>query len=87
MLLNLQVVRNVEQILQIPESAVIPIENDHFVFVIEAGKAIKKQLEIGRRSHGFIEVIGGIEAGTEVVIEGALKLRDGTSVNVLGSES
>ncbi|AZQ85573.1 efflux RND transporter periplasmic adaptor subunit [Colwellia sp. Arc7-635] len=87
MLLNLQVVRNVEQILQIPESAVIPIENDHFVFVIEAGKAIKKQLEIGRRSHGFIEVTGGIEAGTEVVIEGALKLRDGTAVNVLGSES
>jgi len=87
MLLNLQVVRNVEQILQVPESAVIPIEDKHFVFVIEAGKAIKKQLQIGRRYHGFVEVLSGVDAGTEVVIEGALKLRDGTSVNVLGSKS
>ena len=85
MLLNLQVVRKVEQILQLPESAVIPIEDKHFVFVIEDNKAIKKQLKIGRRYHGFVEVLGGIDTGTKVVIEGALKLRDGTTVNVLGS--
>ena len=87
MLLNLQVVRNVEQILQVPESAVIPIESSHFVFVIEAGKAIKRQLQIGRRHHGFIEVLSGVDEGSEVVIEGALKLRDGTAVNVLGGDS
>ena len=85
MLLNLQVVRKVEQILQLPESAVIPIEDKHFVFVIEDDKAVKKQLQIGRRYHGFVEVLGGIDTGTKVVIEGALKLRDGTTVNVLGS--
>ncbi len=83
MLLNIQIIRNVEQILQVPESAVIPIEDDHFVFVVEAGKALKKQLTIGRRHHGFVEVLGGLGSGTEVVIEGALKLRDGSSVNVL----
>lgn len=84
MLLNLQVVRNVEQILQIPESAVIPIETQHFAFVIEADKAVKKQIKIGRRYHGFVEVLSGVDVGTQVVIEGALKLRDGTVVNVLG---
>lgn len=87
MLLNLQVVRKVEQVLQIPESAVIPIENDHFVFVIESDKAVKKQLEIGRRYHGFIEVISGLDMGAVVVIEGALKLRDGVSVNAMESKS
>ncbi|MBA6415668.1 efflux RND transporter periplasmic adaptor subunit [Colwellia sp. 6M3] len=87
MLLNLQVVRKVEQVLQIPESAVIPIENDHFVFVIESDKAVKKQLEIGRRYHGFIEVISGLDMGAVVVIEGALKLRDGVAVNAMESKS
>jgi membrane fusion protein (multidrug efflux system) len=87
MLLNLHVVRKVEQILQIPESAIIPIEDQHFVFVVEAGKAIKKPLDIGRRYRGFVEVIGGLEVGTEVVVEGALKLRDGTSVNTIGNKS
>jgi membrane fusion protein (multidrug efflux system) len=81
------VVRKVEQILQIPESAIIPIEDQHFVFVVEAGKAIKKPLDIGRRYRGFVEVIGGLEVGTEVVVEGALKLRDGTSVNTIGNKS
>tara|TARA_R110000744_G_scaffold72879_1_gene146169 strand:- start:17085 stop:18137 length:1053 start_codon:yes stop_codon:yes gene_type:complete len=81
MLLNLQVVRKVEQILQVPESAVIPIEEQHFIFIVEADKAIKKRLEIGRRHRGFVEVIAGVEVGTEVVIEGALKLRDGTTVS------
>lgn len=81
MLLNLQVVRKVEQVLQIPESAVIPIENDHFVFVVESDKAVKKQLKIGRRYHGFIEVISGLDMGAVVVIEGALKLRDGVAVS------
>jgi len=83
MLLNINIIRNVEQILQVPESAVIPIEDEHFVFVVEAKQALKKQLHIGRRQHGFVEVLGGVDAGTEVVIEGALKLRDGSSVNVL----
>lgn len=84
MLLNLQVVRNVEQVLQVPESAVIPIEDQHFVFVVEDNKAFRKTLTIGRRYHGFVEVIEGIDAGAQVVIEGALKLRDNTSVKVQG---
>jgi membrane fusion protein (multidrug efflux system) len=87
MLLNIEIVRGVEQILQVPESAVIPIEDDHFVFVVEAGKAVKKQLRIGRRYHGFVEVLSGVDAGTQVVIEGALKLRDGSSVSVLENKA
>lgn len=87
MLLNMQIIRNVEQILQVPESAVIPIEDKHFVFVVEAGKAQKKQLHIGRRLHGFVEVLDGVEIGTQVVIEGALKLRDGISVKVLENKA
>lgn len=83
MLLNVKIVRNIEQILQLPESAVIPIEDDHFVFVVEDKKAIKKQFIIGRRRHGFVEVISGLNEGSEIVIEGALKLRDGTAVSVL----
>ncbi|WP_077286270.1 efflux RND transporter periplasmic adaptor subunit [Cognaticolwellia aestuarii] len=87
MLLNLQVVRNVEKVLQLPESAVIPIEDEHFVFVIEDGKAVKKSFKIGRRYHGFVEVLSGLDNNSEVVIEGALKLSNGTAVNVLGGKS
>lgn len=83
MLLSLQVVRHVEKILQVPESAIIPIEDKHFVFAIKDGKSYKQSLTIGRRYQGFVEVLGGLSQGTQVVIEGALKLRDGTQVNIL----
>ena len=68
MLLNLQVVRKVEKVLQLPESAVIPIEDEHFVFVVEDGKAIKKSFQIGRRYLGFVEVLNGLDNNSEVVI-------------------
>lgn len=83
MLLNINVVRQVENVLQVPESAVIPVEKKHFVFVVEDNKAKQKMIVIGRRQPGIVEVITGISQGEHVVIEGALKLRDGSQVNVL----
>ena len=47
-------------------------------------KRLRSTLKIGRRYHGFVEVLDGVDAGTEVVIEGALKLRDGSDVKVIG---
>lgn len=83
MLLNVSIERQVDTVLQLPESAIIPIENDHFIFVVEQDKAKKVSVKIGRRQPGIVEIISGVSAGSVVVIEGALKLRNGSSVKVL----
>ncbi len=83
MLMTIEVERRVDQVLQIPESAIIPIEDQHYVFVIVDGKAVRKAITVGRRKPGIAEVTGGLAASEAVVIEGALKLREGTQVNVL----
>ncbi|MFD2164754.1 efflux RND transporter periplasmic adaptor subunit [Thalassotalea euphylliae] len=83
MLLNINVERSVENVLQVPESAVIPIEDRHYVFVTNEGKAVRKQVTVGRRKPGKVEIIGGLVEGEAVVVEGALKLREGSSVNIL----
>ncbi|MBL4941654.1 MAG: efflux RND transporter periplasmic adaptor subunit [Colwellia sp.] len=88
MLLNIQVLRQVETLLQLPESTIIPIEDKHFVFVISRDKnealiAVRKSITIGRRLPGVVEVLGGINNDEQVVTEGALKLRDGAKVKVL----
>ena len=83
MLLNVKIIRDIEQILQLPESAIIPIDNDHFVFIVKEGKAQRKKISIGRRKQGIVEVVSGLQVSDEVVIEGALKLRDGSQVKVL----
>jgi membrane fusion protein (multidrug efflux system) len=87
MLLNMSVLLRVENILQLPESSIIPIENIHYVFVVREGKAVRKAIKIGRRHPGLVEVLSGVIAGEQVVVEGALKLRDGSAVSISGQEA
>ena len=83
MLLNISVLLDVENILQLPESSIIPIENKHYVFTEVENKAVRKTIKIGRRGRGLVEVVSGLVEGEQVVIEGALKLREGVDVNIL----
>ena len=83
MLLNVEIERHTDTVLQVPESAVIPVEDKHFVYVINNNKAQRKRIDIGRRHPGIVEVLAGLELNEAVVIEGALKLRDGNDVTVL----
>ncbi len=83
MLLNVNILRLVDTVLQVPESAVLPIEEKHYVFVIKNGTAIRKAVKVGRRQPGIVEIISGLTQAEQVVIEGTLKLRDGSLVNVL----
>jgi membrane fusion protein (multidrug efflux system) len=86
MLLNISVLLQVEKILQLPESSIIPIENVHYVFIESEGKAVRQAIKIGRRHPGVVEVISGLVEGEQVVVEGALKLRDGSAVSIIGQE-
>lgn len=83
MLLTIEVERKVDNVLQIPESAIIPIEDKHYVFVVADNVAQRKEIQVGRRKPGIAEVLGGLHAEDAVVTEGALKLREGSQVNVL----
>lgn len=88
MLLNIEVVRQVETLLQLPESAIIPIENKHFIFVVHGKNpqeqtAVRKSITIGRRLPGVVEILAGVNQQELIVIEGALKLRDGAKVKVI----
>lgn len=82
MLMAITIVRNVDNALQLPESAIIPFEDRHFVFVIEDNIAKRRYIETGRRKPGVVEVLSGISENENVVIEGALKLREGAKVRV-----
>ena len=86
MLLNISVLLQVENILQLPESSIIPIEDKHYVFIENDGKAVRKAIKIGRRHPGVVEVVSGLVEGEKVVVEGALKLRDGSAISIIGQE-
>lgn len=80
MLLQLKVETQAAQALVIPESAIIPINQKHYVYLIVDNKVQRVEVGIGRRKPGFVEVLSGLTEGAEVVTQGVIKVRPGSSV-------
>ncbi len=72
--------------LVIPEKSLIPNQEKQFVFVVEQDKAILTEVTLGERKPGVVQILSGLEAGQQVVTEGTLRLRDGSSVQILNAE-
>ena len=85
MLLTVSLIRNRANVMVIPEEALIPIQDKQFVFLVdEEDKASRAEVEIGRRRAGVVEVLGGLNLGDKVVIEGVQRLRPGSTVRLKG---
>ena len=66
----------------IPETALVPVGEEHFVFRYLDGKVALTKVKVGQRKKDQVEIVEGLSRDSVVVSEGALKLRDGVSVRV-----
>jgi membrane fusion protein (multidrug efflux system) len=64
----------------IPEDAVTLVQNGAYVWVVQDNKASRRQVDLGVRTPGFVEVRSGVEPGALVVVGGLERLTDGASV-------
>ena len=64
----------------IPEDAVLPLQGASFVWVVNNGKATRRQVELGVRTPGFVEVKNGVESNEQVVVGGQERLAEGAPV-------
>lgn len=93
MFLTVNLIRERVDALLLPEQALVPEQDKQFVFVVVSDgdmpssgwKAMKREVRIGRRQPGIVEVVSGLEVGDLVIIEGTLKVRDGAPVTLAGS--
>ena len=65
-----------ENAVVVPEQAVVPAIDKLTVFIVEDGVAKRRQVTVGARLPGKVEIVEGITAGEEIVIAGQQKLRD-----------
>ena len=80
MLLTVQVVTAEHVALVVPEGAVFQVQNRAYVYRVDGETARQQQIEVGGRRFGVVEVLGGLEEGDLIVVEGIIKLRDGAPV-------
>jgi membrane fusion protein, multidrug efflux system len=85
MLLQITLLRSIDEALLLPEKALIPIQNRQYVYVLTPdNRARQKEVTIGRRKPGIVEITDGLKPGEKVIIEGIVRLRDGVPVSVQG---
>lgn len=73
-------VRAHENALVVPQKAIL--ENT-YVFIVEGGKAVKKNVVLGIQNTAMVEVLDGLAEGALVVVEGNFGLEEGAAVQVL----
>lgn len=66
--------------LLVPEAAVVPEQGSTFVFVVHNGLVERREVRIGRRRPGLVEIVEGLAEDERVVVEGTQNIRDGSSV-------
>lgn len=67
----------------VPEEAIVPQGGKTFVYKVSEGMAEKLAVKTGARKPGWVELLGGVKAGDQVVAAGQQRLR-GDKVAVKG---
>jgi membrane fusion protein, multidrug efflux system len=85
MFLTVRIMESSKDAIVVPEESLLPEEGRQFVYVVGGGKAEKREIHIGRRRPGEVEVLDGLAADEVIVSEGADKLRPGSDVRPVSS--
>jgi len=83
MFLNVSLARDEHDALMVPEAALVPEQSRQFLFVIEDGRATRREVRIGGRQPGRVEIVSGLKVGEQVIVEGTQKVREGGEVRVI----
>jgi membrane fusion protein, multidrug efflux system len=86
-LMQVDLLRNTRQAMVIPEGSLLPLADKQYVMlrIRKDGKDTveKKQIVIGLRMPGFVEVLQGLNEGDQVVTHGNSKVRPGDVLDVM----
>ena len=82
MFLQVVIARRRENVVLAAEAALVPRQGRQFVFVVNDGRAQEREVKLGSRLPGQVEIVRGLDAGEEIVTQGVQRLRDGLPVRM-----
>jgi membrane fusion protein (multidrug efflux system) len=87
MLMLVSLITDEHDAVMIPESALQSIQLQHFAWIMTSEKiAARREVKLGVRKPGFVEIRSGINAGEQLIYEGFTALQDGVAVTPQGSD-
>ena len=83
MLLQIELQKKLHSSLTLPESAIVPVNDEHFVYVVDGNNQVqRKPVTVGDRKPGLVVIASGLQEGETVVTQGTIKLKPGAKVDV-----
>jgi membrane fusion protein (multidrug efflux system) len=83
MFMHVELILERREALVVPEEALLAAGDRVQPFVVEDGKAARRDVTIGQREYGMVEITEGLAAGEQVVVSGLQRLRPDAAVEVL----
>jgi len=88
MIVWLRIIQGEEKGLVVPAEALIDAAGERAaVFVVRGDVAHRVELRLGRRLDRTVQVLEGLSAGDDVVVNGQDRLRDGQAVRTYRKDS
>lgn len=82
--------QNPRQSIVLPEEVLIPDGEQYYIYVVrkdgDKSTAERRNVEIGVRRKGEVEILSGVQVGEKVISQGTLKVRPGGEVSVKATE-
>lgn len=86
LLMTVDILSNRRMALVVPEEAVIGEGTQKFTYVVDGEQATRREIRVGARRKGEVEVLEGLAAGDRVVTRGAMTLGEGGPVQIRATD-
>lgn len=88
MLMTIELTCRPRSALGVPERALLSYADRQYVYVVRDDQTVEqREVKLGARDVGWVEIVSGLTAGEMIVVDGLLNLRDGARVRVEPSEA
>ena len=77
------ILERINNAILIPEEALLSIDGEHYVYVVNNDKAVIKDITIGVRSDALIQVTSGLDEKDNIVYMGQEKLKDQSLIKIV----
>lgn len=82
LLMRVNISSNPRQAILIPEEAILSQARNNFVFTTDGHTATRKQVTLGTRRPGLVEITQGLDAGDTIITHGHMNLTSGAAINL-----
>ncbi len=83
MLMSVELISRPRETLSVPEKCLLAYAKKQFVYVVDATRtAQRREITIGQRDYGVVEVLTGLKEGERIVLDGIALVKPGDKVRI-----